>query len=191
MDCDTSRKRESESRKHRDPPIAHQQSRKRRKNQYKPGCNQRRQDSSSPDKLRHCVVERGDIAGRRHGGERRHIDPSELMEKLKPPAHRKDRQISRMLKEKIVTIVQRQSAIDHHEIHVGIAPVNQKIADREERHSEKDDDRDQPAGPAKRRERGEGICSAERLLSRRNRAGWQFEHDRRPPILYQNRNTRY
>jgi hypothetical protein len=82
------------------------------------------------------------------------------MHQLKPGFHGQDGEIGRMIEECLrLAVVQDKRVVDDHEIHVGIAPVDDEITGEKERQGKADQDDGHSAAPAKRRQPGEGIAA--------------------------------
>ena len=56
-----------------------------------------------------------------------------------------------------LAVIEGERAVDHHEIHVGVAPVDQRITEQKKRGREAGDDRRQSPSPAKQRQPVEGV----------------------------------
>ncbi len=80
------------------------------------------------------------------------------MQQLKPELHRQDGDVGGMIEIELrLAVVKHEGVVDHHEIHVGIAPIDQRVAVQEKRQCKAADDRRQSPAPAKKAQPVEGI----------------------------------
>ena len=80
------------------------------------------------------------------------------MQQLKPELQRQDRQVGGMIEEQLrLAIVEQEGIVDHHEIHIGVAPVDDGVAEQEKRQRKADGDRRQSPSPTKEGQPFEGI----------------------------------
>jgi hypothetical protein len=92
------------------------------------------------------------------------------VQQLKPEFYGQDREVGGVIEEQLrLAVAEDKRVVDHHEIHVGVAPVNQRVAEQEKRCREAGDDRHQSPFPAKDRQPREGILR--RIKRRRGRRG--------------------
>ena len=128
--------------------FAHQH----RKYQHHRDRDPKRQQVSGADGTGHGRVKsRG--AGRGNRGQLPRVQPTELMQKPKPALHQQDREIRRMVEVKLrVAVVQQQDVVDDHEVHIGIAPIDDEITHQKKRSCQQRDDEQKTCVPAKRRQ---------------------------------------
>jgi hypothetical protein len=76
-----------------------------------------------------------------------------------------------MIEEQLrLAVVEGKRVVDHHEIHVGVAPVDQRVAEQEKRCRKAGDDGRQSPSPAEEVEPVDGV--RHRGDRRRGRCGW-------------------
>jgi hypothetical protein len=91
------------------------------------------------------------------------------MQQPEPELHGNNRDVCWMIDELLrLAVVEEERVVDHHEIHVGIAPVDQRVAQQEKRCRKAQDDRREAVSPAEKSHPVEGV-SRLGLLARRIR----------------------
>src|SRR5579871_1615081 len=85
------------------------------------------------------------------------------MQRLEPDFDRDDGEVTGMVEKLLrLAVVQQERVVDHHEVHIGVAPISDRIAAEEERYRKAEDDRGQSPSPAEKGQRREGIKTAAR-----------------------------
>ena len=160
MDGDAAGKRKGKRRQQRDAPIGQDEAGETRKDQHAPGCDQERKHARGANRRCHGRVECGWVGRGWNGRQRIGVEQAEAMEQLKPGFDRQDGQIGGVIEELLrLAIVHGERAVDHHEVHVSVAPVDYSKAEQEERYRQACDARGQPAPPTEKGQTVERIVS--------------------------------
>ena len=158
MDRDAAGEGEGKGGDQGDPPVAHDKAHQAREHEDACGRRQPSKQASGAHQRRHGGVERGGVGGGGHARQRPCVEQAETMQQLEPGLRGKDREIGRMVEELLrLAVVEQERVVDHHEIHVGIAPVEQRVAEQEERCGKAENDGGQPLAPAKEGEAVEAV----------------------------------
>ena len=102
------------------------------------------------------------------------------VQQLEPEFHRQDGDVGGVIEEQLrLAVVEGKRVVDHHEIHVGVAPVDQRIAEQKKRCRKAGDDRRQSPSPAEESQPVEGVLRRDRSAARSSRPGWKTGSCRR------------
>ena len=83
---------------------------------------------------------------------------AEPVQQLKPVFEGEDGEIGGVVEEMLrLAVVHDKRVIDHHEVHIGIAPVDQRVTEQEERECQTGNKGSHPRPPAEGGETGEGV----------------------------------
>src|SRR3954470_17424153 len=93
------------------------------------------------------------------------------MQQLEPELHRENGEIGGVVEKLLrLAVIEDKRVVNHHEIHVGVTPVDQRVAEQEKRCRKAENDRREALSPAKKGQPVEGVPRLG-LLARRIR-GW-------------------
>ena len=142
---------EGHRRHQRHPPVAEDQAGKACEDQHASGRDQERQDASGANGVGHGEIERGGIAGFRHCRQGPGVEETEMVQQREPGFDRQNGQVGGVIGILLrVAGVHGERAVDHHEVHVGVAPIDHEIAEQNERRREADDDGGEAPRPAEK-----------------------------------------
>ena len=91
-------------------------------------------------------------------GQRPGVEQAESVQQPKPELQRQDGYVRGVIEELLrLAVVEHKGVVDHHEIHVGVAPVDQRVAEQKKRCRKAGDDRGQSPSPTEESQPVEGI----------------------------------
>ena len=158
MHGDAAGERECHGREHRHAPVAQDGAGKARENQHANGRDQKRQQTPGANRAGHGGVEGRDVGGRRNRRQLPGVEQAERVQQPVPEFHRKDGEVGWVVEEHLrLAVVEGKRVVDQDQIHVGVAPVDQRVAEQKERCGETGDDRRQSPSPAERSQPVEGV----------------------------------
>ena len=147
---------------HRDAPVAHHEADQApAKISTQPVAINKRENAPGANRAGHGGIEGRRIGCRRNGGQRPGVEQAERVQQLKPEFCRKDGEVGGVIEELLrLAVVENERVVDHHEIHVGVAPVDQRVTEQEERYRKAGDDRRQSPAPAEEVSRSKASFAA-------------------------------
>ena len=123
--------REGQRCEQRNAPIAKDQPAKACEDQHAADRDQEGEHAPGPHRMGHRHIERRGIS--RHRRQRPGIQEAEIVEQREPVFEREDGQIGGVIHELLrLAGIHGERAVDHHEIHIGVAPIGDEIAEQQE-----------------------------------------------------------
>jgi len=106
-------------------------------------------DAPGAHRLRHCRIECRGVGGLRHRRQRPWIEQAKPMQKREPRLHRQDGQIGGVVEILLrLAGIHGERAVNHHKVHVRVAPIDHGVTEQHKREGKACEDRDKTAPPA-------------------------------------------
>jgi len=138
--------------------VAQDQARQASEDHDCAGRDQEREHAAGAHRLRHRRIESRRIGGRRKGGQRIGIEQVKCVQQTEPGFHRENGEVGGVIEEGLrPAVVHDKRVVDHHEIHVGVTPVNHGIPEQKKRQRKAGDDPHKSGLPAEKGQPVEGI----------------------------------